>query len=135
MLGEQIGEESGKTTGIRVLPSEGQGPRIEASFQASGTLLGQPTTDMGTYISVVRPDGSLHGAGQGVVMAKDGGMAAWSGEGVGRLTGHGTAVNWRGAIYFQTASPSLARLNGVAVVFEFDVDEQGNTRTKNWEWK
>ena len=135
MLGEQLGEETGKTTGIRVLPSEGQAPKIEVSFQTSGRIVGQEVTDMGTYASVVRPDGTLHGWGQGVIMAKDGGMATWSGDGAGHLTGRGSAVNWRGAIYYQTASPGLARLNGIAVVFEFDVDEQGNTHAKIWEWK
>jgi hypothetical protein len=67
MLGEMIGEESGQTTGIRVLPSEGPAPTVEVSFQAGGKLLGAETTDMGTYSSVVRPDGTLHGAGQGVI--------------------------------------------------------------------
>ena len=135
MLGEVIGQESGQTTGIRVLPSEGTTPTVEVSFQASGTLLGAETTDMGTYSSVVRPDGTLHGAGQGVVMTKDGSMATWRGEGVGRFTGRGTAVSWRGALYYQTASPSLARLNSVVVIFEFEVDENGKTHSKAWEWK
>jgi hypothetical protein len=68
-------------------------------------------------------------------MTRDGDTATWRGQGVGRFTGRGTAVNWRGAIYYQTTSPKLARLNGVAAVFEFDVDENDNTRAKLWEWK
>jgi hypothetical protein len=135
MLGEAIGQESGQTTGIRVLPSEGTAPKVEVSFQATGTLLGMEATDMGTYQSVVRPDGTLHGVGQGVAMTKDGGMATWRGEGVGRFTGRGTAASWRGAIYYQTATPSLARLNSVAVIFEFEVDENGKLQSKAWEWK
>ena len=134
MLGELLGEESGQTTGIRVLPSEGAMPTVEVSFQASGTLVGVGTTDMGTYSSVVRPDGTLHGVGQGVIMTSDGEMATWSGEGVGRFTGRGTAVSWRGAIYYQTASPKLARLNSVAALFEYEVDENGKTQAKLWEW-
>ena len=72
MLGEQLGEETGQITGLRVLPDEGVGPRVEVSFQASGTLLGTPESDMGTYVSVTRPDGTLFGDGQGVVMTDDG---------------------------------------------------------------
>ena len=135
MLGEQIGEETGQITGIRVLPDEGAGPKVEVSFQQSGTLLGAQVSDMGTYISVTRPDGTLFGDGQGVIMTDDGQMAAWRGQGVGRFTGHGTAVSYRGAIYFQTASERLSRLNGIAVVFEYETDESGKTAAKSYEWK
>ena len=40
MLGEKIGETSGKITMQRVLPNLGGGPKMETSFQASGSLLG-----------------------------------------------------------------------------------------------
>jgi hypothetical protein len=45
------------------------------------------------------------------------------------------AVSYRGAVYYQTASPKLSRLNTVAGVFEFESDESGNTQSKIWEWK
>jgi hypothetical protein len=67
-------------------------------------------------------------------MTSDGEMATWRGEGVGRFTGRGAVVSWRGAIYYQTASPKLARLNSVAVFFEYEVDENGKTQAKLWEW-
>lgn len=134
MLGEVLSEERGKVTGRRVLPSEGQGPKVEISFQASGNLLGTESTDMGTYWSVVRPDGALYGEGQGVIMTQDGDRASWIGSGVGRFT-TGGGVSWRGAVYYQTESPKLARLNGIAVVFEYEVDENDNTYGKLWEWK
>ena len=44
-------------------------------------------------------------------------------------------VSWRGALYVQTASPKLARLNSVALVYEYEVDENGNAHGKAWEWK
>jgi hypothetical protein len=135
MLGEILGQESGKLTGMRVLPSDGPGPKMESSFQANARIVGLDGTDTGTYWAVVQPDGSLFGDGQGVLMTADGGMATWRGQGVGRLTGRGSAVNWRGAIYYQTASRQLARLNGVAAVYEFNVDENGNTQAQIWEWK
>jgi hypothetical protein len=135
MLGEALGEEHGQMTGMRVLPSEGASPKTEASFQASGQLVGMEATDMGTYVSVVRPDGTLFGDGQGVSMTADGDVVTWRGQGVGRFTGRGTAVSWRGAIYYQSGSNKLARLNGVVGVFEFDVDQDGKTHGKTWEWK
>jgi len=134
MLGDVVIEERGQITGMRVLSSE-NGPTMEVSFRATGNLLGSEATDIGTYVSVVREDGTLFGDGQGVAMTADGGMVSWTGQGVGRFTGRGTAVSWRGALYFQTDSDDLARLNGVAGVFEFEVDENGQTHAKTWEWK
>ncbi len=135
MLGEQIGEETGQITGMRVLPDEGAGPKVEVSYQASGTLLGTHVNDMGTYVSVTRPDGTLFGDGQGVAMTDDGEMASWRGQGVGRFTGPGGAVAYRGAIFYQTTSQRLARLNGIAAVFEYESDGSGKTTIKTYEWK
>jgi hypothetical protein len=65
----------------------------------------------------------------------DGEMAAWRAQGAGRFTGHGTAVSWRGAIYYQTNSERLARLNGVAVVYEYETEESGKVAAQFYEWK
>ncbi len=141
MLGDLLGEEAGQVTGRRVLPSEGSGTRIEVSFRANGQLLGNPHTTMATYITVLRPDGTLRAEGQGFVTTADGEAATWTGSGVGRLVGGqvpgqaGGGVEYRGAIYYQTASEKLARLNGIAVVFEFSADENDKTSAKFWEWK
>jgi hypothetical protein len=74
MLGDKIGEATGRVTCTRVLPNPGGGPRMETSFEASGRVLG-------------------------------------------------------------VASPAWSRLNGIAAVFEFEVDPQGHTRAHLWEWK
>jgi len=133
MLGEQILDLSGKRVGRRVLPTEGAF-KVEVSFEDSGKILGQQASNMGTYSSGPRPDGSLYGEGQGVVITQDGEMATWKGQGVGKLL-PGGAVSYRGAVYYSTASAKLARLNTIAVVFEFEVGADGNIRTKGWEWK
>jgi hypothetical protein len=135
MVGEKIVQEKGKITGYRVLPSEGLGPKVEASFQGSGKILGIDETNMGTYESVLTPAGVLHGKGQGVIMTSDGESAYWWGEGVGTFPGRGMGVSWRGALYYQTASQKLARLNTIATVFEFESDEEGNISSQLWEWK
>lgn len=133
MLGEQIGEARGKRTGRRVLSADA-GFKVEVSFEISGKLLGIDYNDFGTYVAAPRPDGTLYGEGQGVSMSKDGDMATWKGAGVGRFVGGG-AVSYRGAIYYSSASPKLARLNNVAVAYEFEVDPSGNVQLKAWEWK
>jgi len=72
MLGEKIGEIPGKITMQRVLPNLGGYPKMETSFQASGSLLSTNVKDTGTYWTVVRRDGTHYGEGQGVMMTKDG---------------------------------------------------------------
>lgn len=134
MLGEKIGEHSGKITGQRVLPSEGGIPKVETSLQATERILGVEAATLATYWAVARPDGHLYGEGQGVVMGSGGEMATWKGQGVGRFVGGG-AVSWRGAIYYQTSSARWARLNGIAAIFEYEVDGAGNSRGAFWEWK
>jgi hypothetical protein len=135
VLGEQIGQETGQITGMRVLPSHGGGVKVEVSFQASGTMLGLHENNMGTYVSVTRPNGTLVGEGQGVMMTDQGEMAEWRGNGIGKFTGHGTGVSWRGITYYQTTSERLAQLNSIAEVFEFETDESGKSEAKSWEWK
>ena len=133
MLGEMVVELRGKRTGRRVL-SVDNGFKVEVAFESTGKMLGIDVMEVGTYWSESRPDGSLYGEGHGVVIGADGNSATWKGQGVGRFV-EGGAVSYRGAIYYSTASPKLARLNSVAAVFEFEVDAEGNTHSKLWEWK
>jgi hypothetical protein len=134
MLGEQIGEDKGKITGRRVIAVENAAPRMETSFEAGGKLLGVAGRTFGTYWSELRADGSLYGEGQGITMGEDGTTATWKGTGVGVFQKNG-AINFRGAIYYQSASPKWSRLNNVAVVYEHDVDADGITHGKVFEWK
>jgi hypothetical protein len=134
MQGEKIGEESGKVTSQRVLPNPGGGPKMETTFQASGEILGVKHRTTGTYWSMVRPDGTLYGEGQGIVMGSEKNMATWVGQGVGTMKQDGS-VSYRGAVYYQTSSAKWTRLNSVAAMFEYEVDAEGNTRAQIWEWK
>ncbi len=132
MIGDKIGEERGKITGQRALPTDGP-PTVETSFEASGNLHGVGHKTIATYAGVMRPDGNLYGEGQGVVMTADGG-ATWKGTGIGKFGPDGS-ISYRGVIYYQTTSPSLQRLNDVAAVYEYEIDPEGNTRGQFWEWK
>ncbi len=85
MLGEKIGEISGKVTMQRVLPNVGGDRKIESSFQATGSVLGTNIKDTGTYSIIFRPDGTQYGEGQGIMMPKDGETATWTAHGVGTM--------------------------------------------------
>jgi hypothetical protein len=65
MLGEKIGEISGKIIMQRVLPSLGGDPKMETSFRATGSVLGTNVSDTGTYSTVLRQDGTQYGEGDG----------------------------------------------------------------------
>ncbi len=58
MLGEKIGEMSGKINSQRVLPNPSGGPKMETSFQGNGSLLGTNVRETGTYWTVMKKDGS-----------------------------------------------------------------------------
>ena len=134
MLGDHIGEERGQVLVRRVLTTEGA-PKVEVSFEAQGQMLGLSTTDIGTYVTTVRPDGSLHGEGSGIIRSSDSSeIATWTGSGVGHFTQDGGA-SYRGAIYCQSQTPKLARLNGIAALFEYNVDASGKTESTLTEWK
>ncbi len=132
MIGNKIGETKGKRLVRRVLSTDP--PTAEVSFEDSGSMFGVSTNGMGTYTSIVRADGSIHGQGQGLIMTPDGEMVTWTGTGVGKFGAAG-AVSYRGMLFFQTTSQNLGRLNNTCGAFEYDVDSAGNTISKVWEWK
>lgn len=133
MLGELLGENRGKRLVRRVLAANP--PTVEVSFEESGKFLGIATTGFGTYESVIRPDGSIYGEGQGLMMSADGDAVSWKGSGQGKF-GPGGAVSYRGILYFQPAGTGkLAKLSASPAVFEYEVDPEGKTHTKVWEWK
>ncbi len=132
MLGDLIGEETGKVTGFRVLDEAG--PKVEVSIQSKGKLLGSDYRGRVTYWSEMQPGGFLYGEGQGMYMTLDGDMAVFKGQGTGRITPGGGA-SWRGAIYFMSATGKLARLTGTVGVFEHSTDANDNVASKLWEWK
>ena len=134
MLGEKLGSIQGGTTN-KTLPVEGSLPKFETTTEGSGTLAGVDVTNMATYSSEMRADGTLYGEcpNQGVIMAQDG-VATFRASGVGAGTADGGS-KFRGAVYFEASAPSLSRLNGIAVVHKWDVDAAGNATWELWEWK
>lgn len=134
MVGEKIGEVSGALVVQRVLPSEPGTPKMEVTQKGSGTLLGVPFQESGTYWSKLRPDGTLYGEGNGVYMGDGGALATWVGQGTGTIAAD-SSVEYRGAIYLYSTSDAWKRLNSVATLFEYRVDADGNYNAEFWEWK
>ena len=135
MLGEQFGDVKGKVTGQRILDVEG--PTIETSLTASGSLKGAQIKETLTFIG--RPtntsSGIIHGIGKGVIRAGESELATVKGEGIGRIDSLGS-INWRGSLFFSTSSTGkLASLNNLIGVFEAVIDAEGNFSEKTWEWK
>jgi hypothetical protein len=132
MLGDKMGEVKGRRIVRRVLSVDP--PTAEVSFEDSGEMFGVPTTGIGSYTSVVQPDGSLHGNGQGLIMTNDGEGVSWTGTGNGRF-GTGGAISYRGMLFFRTTSTKLAHVNNACGAFEYEVAADGTTVSKIWEWK
>ena len=137
MLGQIIVDMQGKMTNQRVLPAEQGSPTFESTFEVAGSILSLPAKTIVTYWSTILPNGTIYGEcpNQGVVITQSGETATFRAAGAGKFTNAAGAVSFRGAIYYASQSPALAALNGLGVVYEWDVDENGKAAFKGWEWK
>jgi hypothetical protein len=131
MLGAQNGETKGKRIVRRVISTDPT--TVEVSFEDSGHLLGVSTTGMGTYTSVIRPDNSIYGEGQGINLTQDGEGISWTGTGLGKFGPDG-ALSYRGMLFFRSNSQKIS-LGSACGAFEYEVDLAGNTISKIWEWR
>lgn len=134
MLGDRLGEASGKFTTVRVLPSEGSLVWLEVSFEGRGTLIGQGITVTGTYRQTFRPGGVLAGEGHVLMVSDSGDVADWVGGGVGRQTGPGRQASFGSWGSFPTATGQLSRVTEVGNVSEYEVDTDGGFRWTMWAW-
>ncbi len=102
MLGDKIGEGSGRVTGVRalagnkrVLSPGADTPELEISFQGTGQLLETAVTWMGSYPQIIKPGGVLYGEGSEVAfLTQGGGVCLWRGFGVGAPTGPGFSPSY-----------------------------------------
>jgi hypothetical protein len=131
MLGALNGETKGKRIVRRVISTDPT--TVEVSFEDSGHLLGVSTTGMGTYTSVIRPDNSIYGEGQGINLTQDGEGISWTGTGLGKFGPDG-ALSYRGMLFFRSNSQKIS-LGSACGAFEYEVDLAGNTISKIWEWR
>lgn len=141
MLGALIYEETGVTTGVRVLSVDVGGVKVEVDLTSEGKIKPRgrakavAETSLWTYWSLQRPDGSLYGEGKGFMTTADGHVIQLVGSGSAKGTAKDGSIKYRGVVHFHTKSRKWAHLNGAAGVFEYDVGGEGNTALKAWEWK
>jgi len=135
MIGEMLGELSGKIVGQRVVSHYGRGPaKIERTMETKGKILGQEVTLLATFWAMDRPQGGMFSRGHGILMTKGGEKAVIRGAGIS-VPSKGPGWSMRGSRYVQTTSAALKRLNEVAVVFEIEITPDGMIKDKWWEWK
>lgn len=128
MLGELVGEFTGKNTIYRVLPDG----KVETSNQGVGKILGMDASVMSTAISTMS-NGTFMGKVNSIIMTMDGAAVMLNGN----------AVSWQGdkggltraASIQSTQSEKLSRLIRMILVHEYETDEMGNWVGKIWEWK
>ena len=131
---EKIGSLKGSATS-KTLSVEGSLPKFETSAQTIGTLAGVEVKSMATYWAEMQANGTIYGEcpNAGVFMAQDG-VATFRASGTGSFTADG-GTTFKGVVYVQTTARSLASLNGAALVYNWDVDAEGNATWELWEWK
>jgi hypothetical protein len=137
MLGEKLGQESGKVTSRRILPGDDyRYVKMEVTFESTATIIGMEGMNIGTYVVFERVPGQIYGEGQGIFMTNDGEGAIWNGHGVGHPTEDGMGIRFAASVAFQAPTTGkLSRLNGILVAVEHETDGAGNARSELWEWK
>ncbi len=135
MIGEMIGELTGKIVGQRIICRHHSGElKTERTMESKGKILGIDVTFIATIKSWERPQGGMYSEGNGIMTTTKGEKVIFHGSGIS-VAGKGAGMNMRGVRYAQAASPSLSRLNNVALVFELEIMPDGMFRDKWWEWK
>jgi len=128
MLGDLIGEFTGKNTVYRVL-SDG---KIETSGQGTGKILGIDAFMMFTAVRTME-NGVFRGEENSLITTMDGSAVVMKGNAVSWPSGKGGTT--RGASYQMTQSEKLMRLNKVIALHEYETDMNGDWKGKIWEWK
>ena len=90
--------------------------------------------NMGTYTIYERVPGQLYGEGQGILTSGDGEGAIWRGYGVGHAD-EAMNMSFAFSLAVQAGEGKLSKLNGVLVIGEHSVDDEGNAKSTIYEWK
>ena len=132
MLGDLIYQAKGKTLGLRVLDDNGT---MEMTNIENGVVLGTECTTMVTLVCKRRPDGTQYSEGYGAISTKDGDAATSNISCIIIPKGLPPLGSVRGASFYYTQSPNLARLNNLVCIFEAEINEDMSYTIKKWEWK
>jgi len=128
MLGELIGEFTGKNTSSRVLPDG----KIEVSNQGTGKLLGMDAFIMSTAVATTS-NGTYMGEVNSIITLTDGNSIMLKGNAVSWASEKG-GITRAGTIQ-TTSSEKLMPLVKMVLVHEYETDMMNNWIGKIWEWK
>jgi len=130
MLGDLVYECKGKVVGMRVL----ENGHVEYTAMVGGMFMGEQFSSTATWESQFRPDGSGYGEIRGVFTTQSGARGSYKGNGNGHPLPDGSQVHL-GALCYSNPPGKFAELNKIAVVYEGNVDKEGNFQSKGWAWK
>jgi hypothetical protein len=128
LLGELIGEFTGKNTVTRVLDDG----KIETSNEGVGKILGMDAFVMSTATVRVE-NGMFIGEVNSLITTMDGSAVMMKGNAVSWQSEKGGET--RAGSIQMTKSEKLMRLVKVVAVHEYETDAMGNWKGKIWEWK
>ena len=134
-LGDLVLDETGAIDEVRELSNDAAGIKNEIKLTLKGTICGVPETTKWTYTALARPDGSVYGAGTGVMTTEDGDTINVTGAGACKAAGPGESTHFKTMIFAHSASPKFAGLNQIGLAGAYDITADGNATNKCWEWK
>jgi hypothetical protein len=130
MLGDIVYDCKGKVVSVKVL----ENGKAEYSAMVGGLFLGEEFSSTFTWETEFRPDGSGYGEIRGFFNTKNGVMGRYKGNGNGYVKPDGGQVH-NGALCYSNPPGKFGELNKMAVVYEVNIDGEGNFLSKGWEWK
>jgi hypothetical protein len=129
-LGDIVYECKGKIVTMRVL----ENGNAEFTAVVGGLFLGEQFSRTFSWDSRFLPDGSGHGEIRGFFNTQSGVMGKYTGNGNGHMLPDGGQVHL-GALCYDNPPGKFSELNKMAVVYEVNIDKEGNFMSKGWAWK
>ena len=116
--------------------SNSAAPQVQVSVVENGTMKGVGNvTNLETWWDTYKTPTIINALGRGILTTKDGQMATWTAQDVGRINLNTGVTTFNGIMFFNTNSTgSLAFLNNLAGLHITQTDNSMRT-TKIWEWK
>ena len=116
--------------------SNSAAPQVQVSLVENGTMKGVGNvTNLETWWDTYKTPTIINALGRGILTTKDGQMATWTAQDVGRINLNTGVTTFTGIMFFNTNSTgSLAFLNNLAGLHIIQTDSSMRS-TKIWEWK
>jgi hypothetical protein len=116
--------------------SNSAAPQVQVSIVENGTMKGVGNvTNLETWWDTYKTPTIINALGRGILTTKDGQMATWTAQDVGRINLNTGITTYNGIMFFNTNSTgSLAFLNNLAGLHITQTDSSMRT-TNIWEWK